>query len=96
MKYVLLSLLVVIVGAEKLGYPFAESYTKRCKSMEINGREQFTEFIEIKSLKKQYHEERQILNTIICYKGDSTLEVLVSERPEQPINGHRFIWSCEH
>lgn len=89
-------LLAVTVNANKLGYPFPDSYTSQCTAIEIkNGREEFTDFIEIKPLKKVYEEERQILNTIICYKGDATLEILVSERPEQPINGHRFIWSCK-
>lgn len=98
MKNLLVLLLVVVaVRTQILEYPFPESYTSRCRVIQLSNQEEFSEFIQISSLKNLYGETdlKQALNTIICYKGEARLKILVSEKPEPPINGDRFVSLCK-
>lgn len=89
----MLAVIVSVVRSSTISYPFPESYTSKCKNLTLLGDEVFSQFIETKLFVNTQIQNLlgQSLNTIVCYKGDATLQLVVSEKPTPPVNGERFV-----
>lgn len=74
--------------------PASDQYlNKNCKKIVLqNNQDAFNNFIPVSSLQNNYAIQGQILNTIICFKGLHTPEIVTNDKPSKPVNGDKFTW----